>query len=549
MLTQLSIKNFAIVETLEIDLDNGMTVITGETGAGKSIVIDALGLVLGGRASSNTLRDANKKAEISASFDISNISAATTWLEDNEMSDEGFCIIRRIINPDGRSRCFINNTPTTLQALKQLGEKMITIHGQHENQALVKADYQRELLDAYANCKPTAKETEQAYNRWRSLTQELETCHNLSSDASSRADFLKFQLTELEQLELQQDEYQQIDQELSQQQYASDILANRESAIDLLSESTNSAQNQLIKAQTAIEAIKQHDSRLENASVAITHALIQTEETINELKHHASSFDLDPEKLSYLEQRMSTIHTLARKHHVKPEELVALTQKLQQELSQLDNSAEKLELLEKQIATALTDYHACAEKLSKSRIKSAKKLNKLITEKMATLGMPHGKFAIEITSCDPSPHGNETISFLVNTNPGMTLQPLGKIASGGEISRISLAIQVITAKHLSVPVLIFDEVDVGIGGSTADVVGEQLAQLGTSQQVLCITHLAQVAAKAQHQFQVIKHSTKTETHTTLTELDAKARIQEIARMMGGKTITKQTLAHAEEMLG
>lgn len=549
MLTQLNIQNIALVESLSIEFQSGMTVITGETGAGKSIIIDALELALGARANNTLIREGHEKAEVTAVFDIQQITAAKAWLTAQDLLADNDCIIRRVISQDGRNRCFINNTPTSLQALKELGETLISIHGQHENQTLLRPEEQRRLVDAYAQHADLLQSVLKHYEHWRACTQALEALQN-QTDQKARLDFLKFQLDELATLNVKSGEYEDIDHALTQAQHSHDIVEHQQTALNLLTENAEyNIQDLLARATHELEALCKFDPAAKNAAQSLREASIQIDEAISELQEQSSHSNNDPETLASLEQRLSMIHEVARKHHTSPEQLVALREQLESELSNIEHREERAKALTAAIQAALNDYQQSAIKLTESRKKVSKKLNTLISERMHHLGMPDACFEIEFKStAEPNPLGNETLNFLVNTNPGMPMQSLNKTASGGELSRISLAIQVITAEQQFTPVLVFDEVDVGIGGPTADIIGEQLALLGKTHQVFCITHLSQVAAHGANHLHVHKETIKAKTYSRVTVLDRAGRIQEMARMMGGKTSTKQLLSHAEELL-
>ncbi len=554
MLSHIHIRNFAIVEELELDFFQGMTCITGETGAGKSIVIDALELVLGKRVDGSVLRHNEQRCDITVSFDLQNIPAAQAWLSEHDLNSEADneCLLRRTINPDGRSRAFINGQASTLTQLRDLGSLLINIHGQHEHQLLLKRDKQRHLLDTYAGHIKLVKELRTCYQNWHNKQSQINQLQQANEERQHRLDLLRYQIQELNDLALQEGELASIEAEHKQLANAEQIIAQCQQSLNLISEEEGlNSLALLYQAQAQLVEQTHHDERLAATNELLNNAVIQTQEASNELRHYLDNINIDPERLRHLEQRLSLIHDLARKHHAEPEQLVELHQRLNAELNQLENCDEHIENLRDAIAKLSTEYDKLAHKLSASRKKAAKKLATAINQQMQTLGMTGGKFAIEFATLEKSQKaadGYERIEFTVSANPGQPLLPLNKVASGGELSRISLAIQAITAQRDDTPSLIFDEVDVGIGGGTAEVVGGLLRQLGERAQIICITHLPQVAAQGHYHYQVMKHTGATSTHSDIRLLDEAQRVEEIARMLGGVKITKNTLAHAKEML-
>ncbi len=552
MLTQINIKNFTIIDELDLSLQQGLTSITGETGAGKSIMIDAIELALGKRAPSDIIKHDKTRADISIEFSIKENPAAIEFLVGNELDDAENCLIRRTIHKDGRSKSYINGIPTTLQTLRTLGDLLINIHGQHEFQTLLKREQQLKLLDNFAHHDDLLALVKATYLEWLNAKNEFDDLTQKMSSIVERQEFLTFQLKELNALNLQPGEIETINQEHEQLANADTLLSNCQLALNALSKDENLSSTKLLyQAQQAVGQIEQYDDRLKDISALINNAIIQTEEATTDLRHFLDRVDLNPERLQYIEERLAKIHGLSKKHRALPEELVALQIKMQDELDKLENRDEFLESLKANLAQKEKNYFAAAKKLSKSRQKSAKKLDTMVTDNMQQLGMKGGNFSIAFEPrAENKPHiaGQEKISFLVSANPGQPLQPLSKVASGGELSRISLAIQVITAKHSDTPTLIFDEVDAGIGGSIAEIVGKLLKELGESTQTLCITHLPQVAAKGHHHLTVSKRHKDNATTTQITYLENDNRINEIARMSGGIKITEQTIAHAKAML-
>lgn len=545
MLTHLQIKNFTIIDQLAIDLKPNMTVLTGETGAGKSILIDTLELVLGARADNKIIRHGCERCEIVAIFAISNKPEVKQWLKHQDLNNDAECIIRRTINLDGHSRSSINGSICTQQLTRELGSLLVNIHGQHEHQSLLKRDKQLSLLDTFAGHQDLCAQVKQAYLGWQQINHELQALQQLTDDSDSQTELLNYQIKELDELALAENELETLHLEHKQLVNAEQLLQNCNTALDLLTE-TN-----LASAQKQLTSICDIDPKINTANELINNAIIQAEEASITLRDYLNHLDLNPERLQQVEQRLNLIHDLARKHHINPEELFALHQQLTTKLQQITNAAEKLENIQQQLQQATNAYKKVAQQLTTSRTQAAAKLSQAIRQQMQQLNMPNGKFDIKFATPKAEKFtatGLEQIEFLVTTNPGQPLQSLTKVASGGELSRISLAIQVITAQQDTTPTLIFDEVDVGIGGKTAAIVGNLLKILGNTAQVICVTHLPQVAAQGHNHLQVSKQTTTTTTNVTVTTLTAKNRIEEIARMLGGIKITESTLAHAQEML-
>lgn len=552
MLNHIHIRDFAIIDELNLDLKKGMSVLTGETGAGKSILIDALGLALGDRADSDVVRHGCKRADITASFELSDLPEAQAWLEENELDDDKQCLIRRTIAAEGRSKGFINGSPVPIQSLRTLGDLLVDIHGQHEHQSLMRPDTQRELLDDYAEHRTLLEQLSIACKIWRDANDEYERLRRAASDRDSRLDFLRYQVQELETLAPQEGEHAELEQDHARLANVSRLQETAHQQIEALDENEYSSVTSLLsRAVNELSNLRELDNRLGDIADNLNNALAGVEDASSELRHYLDSLDADPSHLDEVESRLSSFIDLARKHHVTPAELVQQLDELRNELDGLQHAETRLEGLQEEIARHLAAYKVLADKLSKSRRKQASTLAKHVSEHMQELGMPGGRFDILLHARDkatPSPAGMEKIEFVVSANPGQGLKALNKVASGGELSRISLAIQVVLANNLSIPTLIFDEVDVGIGGGVAEIVGNRLRNLADNRQVLCVTHLPQVAAQAHHHLQVSKTRGKDHTGTSIRMLDEAARGQEIARMLGGVEITAQTLAHAEEML-
>lgn len=551
MLLHLSVNNFAIASQLEMEFSRGMTVITGETGAGKSIMLDALGLTLGDRADASIVRTGAERADIHATFDISNIADARQWLADHDLLDGDECILRRMITREGRSRGYINSKPATQQDLKALGEMLIDIHSQHAHQSLLKKNQQGRLLDEFAGLGDNTQQLKTLSQDYQRHQQRLHTLDSNRSEQNARAQLLGYQVKELDSLDLGSEELEALEQEQKQLANGEQILQASQHAVALCTEGELNVVTILNQALRSLAEISSKTQPLEEAAQLLNSALIQTEEANLELQNYIECFELDPERLHLVESRLSTVYDIARKHNIKPQQLPELHQSLQKELTEIAGSDGEIEELQRQLSALAEQYQQLAGKLSKKRRTAANKLQKQVEKQLEQLAMANCRFSITLTPRDEQsfhPSGNEEIAFLVSTNPGQEAQALARIASGGELSRISLAIQVITAKTSAIPTLVFDEVDVGIGGAVAEVVGNLLQELGERGQVLCVTHQAQVASKGHQHLFVSKAAKKNSVSTQLQRLDDGDKIEEIARMLGGISITEQSLAHAREML-
>lgn len=551
MLAQLTISNFAIVRELEIDFQRGMTAITGETGAGKSIAIDALGLCLGGRAEADMVRLGASRADICARFSLKDTPSALTWLIENQLDEGNECLLRRVINSDGRSRGFINGTAVPLSQLRDLGQLLIQIHGQHAHQLLLKPEHQKTLLDGYAGETGLMQEMATSYRAWHQSCRVLAQHQQLSQEREARRELLQYQLKELNEFAPVTGEYEAIDEEYKRLANSGQLLSTSQQALMLLADGEDATlQNQLYTAQQLLSELLTMDDKLSGVYKLLDEASIQISEASDELRHYCERLDLDPNRLHELEQRISKQIALARKHHISPEELPVFHQQLLEEQGLLDQQESAQEDLTLTVSRHHRAAMTCAEQLHQRRVHFAEELSRLIGESMHALSMPHGKLGIEVlfNADHLTAEGADRIDFRVTTNPGQPLQPLSKVASGGELSRIALAIQVITARKMDTPALIFDEVDVGISGPTAAVVGKMLRQLGESTQVMCVTHLPQVAGCGNHHFYVSKETDGEMTETHMIPLDKRARLQELARLLGGSEVTRNTLANAKELL-
>ncbi|EKD45922.1 MAG: hypothetical protein ACD_69C00073G0001 [uncultured bacterium] len=552
MLTYINIKNFAIIKDLELDLESEMTGVTGETGAGKSIVIDSLELALGARADSSSIRNNAERCEITIMFDLTNVAKARQWLIKQELDSENECIIRRIISNDGRSKSSINDHPCTQQALRTISELLVSIHGQHENQALLNLEHQRELLDAFADNKPLTTKVKQLYDSWLMIKKQLMELENLAEDQQTKIDFLSYQLKELEAFDLSIENLENLRSEQKRLNNIEQFSTNINSALDLMVENENtSIIHHLYNTKNQLEICKNIDSKINPTIDLVNNAIIQIEEAVASLRQNLNTVDFSTDRQNQVEEQLTDLYALARKHQTQPEELLQIRSNLEQQLETIQTITSQLEKTKSAAKEAETLYLEAANELSNKRKLAATKLNQLVTIKMQMLGMIGGKFAVNLLpniNQSFSASGLERIEFLVCANPGHPLQPLNKIASGGELSRISLAIQTITAEKEVIPTLIFDEIDSGIGGRTADIVGQLLRKLAKKTQVICITHLPQIAAQSHHHILVEKITNAKNTEVTLTTLNKNERVKEIARMLGGVKITSQTIAHAEEML-
>ncbi|MCS2608218.1 DNA repair protein RecN [Halomonas dongshanensis] len=549
MLTQLAIQDYAIVDHLELDLSGGMTAITGETGAGKSILLGALGLCLGERADAGSVRHGGERTDLSARFDIQHLPGAKAWLEERELhSDE--CLLRRVISASGRSKAWINGQPATIADLKSLGEQLIQIHGQHAHQALMREETHLSLLDDYAGLNENTAQLGETYRAWKQAQRRLKRLREEGGEIEARRQLLRYQVEELNQLALVEGELQTLEEEQHTLAHAEETLRETQFAADCCAADDGGALSLLHQAHTHLSALPGSDKgTLANTLAMLADARIHIEEAASELNRLAGATELDPERLAWVEERLGDIHRMARKHHVPPEELCALHAELQREVEQLSASDDDLESLSAKLADQREAYRRQAKSLSEARQKAAKRLGKEVQQQLAFLAMGKARFEVEVNLRDSAtPEGLDHVQFLISANPGQPARPLTKVASGGELSRISLAIQVVAAAHSTIPSLVFDEVDVGISGATAEIVGQLLRKLGERGQVMTVTHLPQVAAQAHQHLHIEKRAKRDTTQTHMALLDEHGRISELARMLGGVTLSEQTLAHAREML-
>jgi DNA repair protein RecN (Recombination protein N) len=553
VLVQLSVRDFAVIASLDLGLEPGMTALTGETGAGKSILVDALGLALGERAHGDLIRVGRERADVSALFDVSEVSAARSWLSEHELeSPEGECLLRRSVGSDGRSRAWINTRPVPVQVLRELGDMLIDIHGQHAHQSLLHRATQRRIVDEYAGHGVHLDRIAALHVRWSELREALAGLEAAPGEAQARLELLRYQLQELRRLDLQAAEPAQLDEEHRRLSHVNELRAACAGALERLAgDDEGAALTQLGSVLRLLGDLRAYDGRLESTVSLLESALIHIEEAAGELRDYGEGLELDPERYQWLEERLGAVHELARKHHVAPGDLPGLCTRLAADVEALEDRGGRREGLARELNEVTQCYAAEAQALHESRCRAAAALAEEITANMHELGMPGGRFQVNVKHAPdarPAAHGLDRVEFVVSTDPGQALAPLARVASGGELSRVSLAIQMIASQGSGVPTLIFDEVDAGIGGRVAEIVGQRLRKLGQRRQVLCVTHLPQVAAQAQHHIRVQKHSEASATRTELEALGGEERVREIARMLGGIRITAQTLAHAREML-
>jgi DNA repair protein RecN (Recombination protein N) len=549
VLLALAIRDFAVVDRLDLEFGPGFTTLTGETGAGKSILIDALALALGERADATVVRAGCERAEVTAEFAIERVPEVQRWLADRALEgDAGRLLLRRVVERGGRSRAFVNGTAATAQQLGEVSDWLIDIHGQHAHQSLVRPAAQRELLDAHAGLTPLAGEVAGAFREWQRLAAaRAESETNTAAQAAER-DALAWQVDELAKLGSKPGEWDAVQAEQTRLAHAAGLIEGAQAALEALSESEGSAASALAAAAARLRTLHGYDAALGEPLELLAGAEAQLGEAAHALRRYADRLELDPARLAEVERRVEAIHSTARKFKVGPEALPELAERLKSRLAALEVAAD-LDALRAQEDAAKAGYAGLAARLSADRKAAATKLARQVTAEMRALAMGGGRFEVALRAADGgSAHGNEAVEFLVSTNPGLAPQPLAKVASGGELSRISLAIQVITAKAAAVPTLIFDEVDAGIGGAVAEVVGRNLRALGARRQILCVTHLPQVAAQAEHQWSVTKTTANGVTRSRVAVLDETARVEEIARMLGGVEITATTRRHAAEML-
>ena len=541
-----------MVEELEIEFSAGTTAITGETGAGKSLVLDALSMALGGRADTSTIRQGKDRTQITASFDISAIAEAKHWLDEQDFNCNDQCMLRRVYTNEGRSRGYINGQLCTMQQLQQLGEILIDLHSQHEHQSLLRRDTQRKLVDEFTNSSELAQEVKQSFQSWNSAHKKLSTVSARTEELEARKALVHFQVEELQQVNLDPKALKTLEDEQQTLANAEQIVEDSQLLLNISDQGENfNLRDGFNRCLSVLANLKHKPPALEEAEQLLQGGLIQVEEAIREIEHHIDRFEVNPQRLQEIEDELGVIFQLSRKHRVNPENLCETLTELETELHQLIEGDESVHSLQQQVNKAAAQYQQSAQKLSRARQLGATAMAKEINGQLQDLAMKGAELRIQLTpleSGDFRSYGLEDVEFLIATNPGQPHKPMAKIASGGELSRISLAIQVIAAVHSSIPTLIFDEVDVGIGGSTADVVGQLLKQLGTQGQVISVTHQPQVAAHAHHHYVASKIVQSDQAASIMTVLTNQQRVEELARMLGGSKVTPQTLSHASELL-
>jgi DNA repair protein RecN (Recombination protein N) len=554
MLTHIQIRDFAIIDAVELELGPGLTVLTGETGAGKSILVDALLLAAGGRAGAEVVRHGAERAEVSATFSIEKNAAAQEWLSEQSIEHEGECVLRRVIAADGRSRAYVNGQAMPVQALRQLGETLVDIHGQMEYQSLVRRSAQRELLDQSGEHRELVTAVAQAWRTLSQVQEERDRAAASAQDREARLELLRYHVSELQALDLKPGESEELSAERQRLSQRGRLASGAREIMQLLREAEDvSAEQAISRALTVARHVSELDPKFAPIAQLIDESLIALREGVESVERYEADLDADPQRQEWVEQRLAAMESLARKHRVEIDALHSLQADLQQELQRLDALEESLEQIDKRLAQARQEFSTACAKLTTARKAAARRLGESITALMQTLGMPGGKFQIDVRPADsPGANGADDIEFLVSANPGQPPRPLAKVASGGELSRISLAIQVAAvqtdAMAGSLACLVFDEVDAGVGGGVAEIVGRQLRTLGERAQALCVTHLPQVASQAHAHVRVTKLTDGKTTRTALHTLTADERVEEIARMLGGIQVTDKAREHAAEML-
>lgn len=550
MLTRLHIRNYTLIDHLELDFGPGFSALTGETGAGKSILIDALGLLLGDRARADLIRAGASRAELSAEFDLRDLPAAAHWLAEEGLDDGEVCVLRRVLQRDGGSRMTINGRPVTAQSLRHLGPLLIEIHGQHAHQSLLQGGAQRELLDRIGGHEALLGEVGLAHQALKATIDHLEALDKTAHRATGESDWIRSQIEELRELAPQPTEWGALVAEHKRHAHGERLLALTRAALERLAgEESVSAIDALQQAQRDLEEARRLDPRLDDLALLVDQSLIPAQEAERALAHYLADAEVDPERLAWLDERLGRYHQFARKHHCAPENLQDVLDRLEAELVAHAQHADRRAHLEQEIARQRLRYDAAAERLGAARREAARPLAMQIEAQVRPLGLPHARIDIEVDTLPErlSPQGRERVEITIGMNPGQPVQPLARVASGGELSRIALAIAVVAATQGPGGSMVFDEVDVGVGGAVAELIGERLARLAQHRQVLCVTHQAQVAAHAGQHYQVAKDITGEETRTRVRALDEAETEEELARMLGGRVITQRTREHAREL--
>ena len=552
MLSLIRAKNYAVIDEVELEFARGLSVMTGETGAGKSILVDALGLALGDRADAGAVRLGTERAEISVLFEIPQHHDALGWLAERGLDDGTSCALRRIVGSDGRSRAFINGQPATLQDLKALGGMLVDIHGQHAHQSLLEGTAQRALLDSYGGHEALAAAVAADYAAWRAVEQDLDARRKSSANRSAELELLRFQATEIDTLAVSNDEPQQLAIERDRLANTDRLLGGVNAALERLAESdTASAYSNIVQARRELERLVEHDPALHAPAELLSGIEAEVRDVESTLSHYRDRIEADPDRLTWVEERLVKIRAVARRHGITPEDLGATLIALRARIGSLDDSAGSLETLAAKAAAARSTFFAAAKKLSAKRIKQAAALSRAVTAELTELGMPHGEFRVDLESRPEERvdgNGLERVEFQVRLNPGQAFGALSKVASGGELSRLSLAIEVVRSGASPVTAFVFDEVDAGIGGRVAEIVGRKLRQIAKARQVLCVTHLPQVASQGEAHYRVVKLTDGKTSRTQVKPLSASERVEELSRMLGGVEITERTRAHAAEMI-
>ncbi|GAC12947.1 DNA repair protein RecN [Aliiglaciecola lipolytica] len=561
MLIHLSVQNLAVVKSLDVDFKQGLSVITGETGAGKSIAIDALGLCLGNRADAGMVRPNCDKADVCATFDITNLTKVKAWLFENDLGEQELnnsdthqeLMIRRVVSSEGRSKAYVNGYPVPVQQLRTLGLQLISIHGQHAHQMLLKADVQKQVVDNFAEHDNLIKAVKQEYELLNQAQKQMTALISGSQKRSDRRNLLQYQVQELDEFNLHENEFVELESEHKKLSNSQALLEqSQKSFYQLFDADEGSALGAVQSSIDMLSELQEHDPELSPIVTILNEALINIDEASSQLRAYTDRLEIDPMRMQQIEQRYSLALDLARKHGVRPEALFEHHQQLSSELNDLDSQDESLEELQRKIVSLQENYLQVAQKLSASRSKAGNKLAKLVEQHIQDMNMTQAKFTVSIgfdPQLAPSPSGLDKVSFLISTNLGIKADSLEKVVSGGELSRVGLALQVISAKGNLIPTMIFDEVDTGISGPTASVVGKLLRKLGQSSQVICVTHLPQVAASGHQQMFVTKFSDKKTTETHMICLQEKERIEELARLLAGDTLTNSAIENAKELLG
>ena len=550
MLQTIRVRDLAVIDQVEVEFDSGLTILTGETGAGKSILVDALGLVLGQRADGSALRTGADRAEVTALFGVGDIPAAKRWLVDRELDDGEECLLRRVISKDGRSRAFVNGSAVTLRDLKLLSAELVDIHGQHANQSLQHPSTQRHILDFHGGSQNLAEETAAAYQQWSEARSTLEQRLTGHAEQAAQLDLWRFQLEELSALGASPGEAGELTAERNRLNHVADLADRVEESLQCLSERDGAASELVGRALRAMGEASAMDEELRPAEALITEADIQLTEAASTLRQYRADLAADPERLEWLENRLAKMRELARKHQVEADALPGIEKQIAERLDEAEGSNNSLDTLEQQVGDAKSAYFKLANKLSDERRRAAKSLSDAVTQRIHQLGMEKGRFYVEVAAKSESEvdaSGADDIQFLVTMNPGQAPGPINKVASGGELSRLSLAIQVVAASATGRPTMVFDEVDAGVGGGVAEIVGRQLKSVSSDHQVLCVTHLPQVASLGDAHYRVSKLSDGKNTRTRISSLSDTERVDELSRMLGGVEITETTRAHAEEM--